>query len=190
MSHKPVRVGIDFDGVLAYNPFRIARAPVTYVKRHLLGVRKTKFYIPKTGLEKFIWAVLHESSIFPARGMNLLKKSIQEKRIEAHLVTARFAFLQPALDRWLTRHQAAQIFTSITMNEYDEQPHMYKARIVAERKFDYFIEDNFDIVSHIAPKSQTRILWIYNILDRTRPYEWKYPYLEKALEEILGRFQD
>lgn len=181
---KKIKVGIDFDGVLAYNPFRIFRAPVTSFKRHFLGMKKTRFYIPKSKPEKFIWEILHESSVFPAIGVDLLKTLVTQKQIEAHLVTARFRFLQPGLERWLRRHDLTRIFTSITMNDCDEQPHLYKLRVVEEEEFDYYIEDNFDIVSHMAPRTKTRVLWIYNVLDRLKPYEWKYPYLGKALREI------
>lgn len=185
MKKNIIKVGIDFDGVLAYNPFRLIRAPVTYIKRHFLGVKKTHFYIPRTDPEKFIWTILHESSVFPGKGAGLLKNLVNEGKVEAHLVTARFGFLQPGLEGWLKRWHLKDVFTSITMNHKDEQPHFYKARIVNEKKLDYFIEDNFDIVSHIAPRSPTRVMWIYNLLDRWRPYEHKHPYLESALKDII-----
>jgi len=184
MKKKPIQVGIDFDGVVAYNPFRIARAPVTYVKKKIFGERKTHFYIPKTGLERFVWTILHESSVFPAIGTDLLKQMVARKQIEAHLVTARYSFLQKNLYTWLQRNNLESIFSSITINENDEQPHLYKQRIIQEKKFDYFIEDNLDIVTHVAPVSKTKVLWIYNILDRRNPYTLKYPYLKKALEQI------
>lgn len=192
MKNKTIKVGIDFDGVLAYNPFRIARAPVVYIKRKLLGAKKTKFYIPTTGFEKFIWTILHESSILPAIGTELLRELVRSKYFEAHLVTARYSFLQQSLYRWLDRHDMKHLFTSITINEKDEQPHLYKARVIAEKKFDYFIEDNLDIVTHLLGTEKgkrqkekgTKVLWIYNILDRKHPYEYKFPYLKKALESI------
>jgi len=87
-------VGIDFDGVLAYNPFRVIRAPVTFVKRKILHEHKTHFYVPKTDAERFVWAILHESSILPADGTALLQELVDEKKIEAHLVTARYGYLQ------------------------------------------------------------------------------------------------
>jgi hypothetical protein len=184
MKSKIIRVGIDFDGVLAYNPFRIIRAPVTYIKRHIFGVRKTHFYVPRSPIEKAMWTIVHESSVFPAIGTDLLVDLVKSNAIEAHLVTARFSFLEANLMKWLVRHKMDTLFTSIVINQKDEQPHLYKERVINAMHFDYFIEDNLDIVSHIQGKTKTRLLWIYNILDRHHDYLYKYPYLKKALEHI------
>lgn len=184
MKKNIVRVGIDFDGVLAYNPFRIVRAPVAYVKRHIFGERKTHFYVPRSPLEKAIWTIVHESSVFPAIGTDLLVDMVKRREIEAHLVTARFSFLEPNLMKWLRRHHMDTLFTSVVINEKDEQPHLYKERVIKAMQFDYFVEDNLDIVAHIQGKTKTKLLWIYNILDRHHTYRYKYPYLKKALEYI------
>jgi hypothetical protein len=184
-SMKAIRVGIDFDGVLAYNPFRVVRAPVTYVKRKILRQKTTRFYIPQTGVEKALWTILHESSIFPAKGVHLLKELVREKKIDAHLVTARYSFLQKHLYEWLKRNTIEDVFSSITINTHDEQPHIYKEKVINQKKFDYFIEDNLDIVEHVASRTDTSILWIYNVLDRSYPYENKFPVLQKALEYII-----
>ena len=181
---KPIQVGIDFDGVLAYNPFRVIRAPITYVKKKVFNQKRTRFYIPQSDFEKMLWTVLHESSIFPARGVDLLKEKVAAGEIEAHLVTARYSFLQKNLFAWLDQHELRDTFKTITINENDEQPHMYKARVVNEKGFDYFIEDNFDVVEHLRSKTNTDVLWIYNLLDRNVEHPHKFPYLEKALTAI------
>jgi hypothetical protein len=182
---SPLELGIDFDGVLAYNPFRVTRAPVTYFKRHFLGMKNTKFYIPKTRFEKLIWAILHESSVYPAGGTAMLRQLVGEEKVKAHLITARFRYLQPSLEKWLDRYNLTNLFASITINTADEQPHIYKERIIREKKLDIYIEDNWDIVSYVVPRNKkTKIYWIYNITDRHKEYQFKYPYLKRALEAL------
>lgn len=183
-NNKKIQVGIDFDGVLAYNPLRIARAPAKFIKRKLIGETNTHFYIPQNDLEKMVWIMLHETSVFPAIGMDLLKDLTQDKKIEAHLITARYSFLEENLYKWLKKNNIEDLFASITINKKDEQPHLYKERVIKQKKLDYFIEDNLDIVKHVTPTTNTDILWIYNILDRAYPYDKKFPYLKKALEHI------
>lgn len=183
---KMLQVGIDFDGVLAYNPFRVVRAPITYVKRNILGENKTHFYVPNSPFERFVWAILHESSVFPANGVDLLKTLVNEQVLEAHLVTARYSFLQPQLYNWIKKHRLENLFSSITINKNDQQPHIYKSNVVHDKKFDFFIEDNLDIVTHMAKQQITKVLWIYNIIDKSYPYPHKFPYLQKALEYIVS----
>lgn len=182
---KKIKIGVDFDGVVAYNPFRIIRAPIALVKRNVFGIKKLKFFVPQTPLERFIWTVVHESSFFPAIGVERLKELSKRDDVELHLITARFAFLEQNLFTWLTRHALKDIFTGIHINHENRQPHVHKEDLVNSLKLDYFIEDNLDIVTHLVSRTPTRVLWIYNILDRLTPYVYKYPYLEKALEEIM-----
>lgn len=183
---KKIVVGFDFDGVIAYNPARLARFPISYIKRHVLGIKKVSFFVPKTPLERSLWALGHETSMFPAKGASLLRTLTQNGTIEAHLVTARFGFLENHLLQFLDRWNLRSSFTTITLNTKEEQPHIYKERIVSTKKFDYYVEDNWDIVSHLrASHCKTQVHWIYNILDRNRAYPYKHAYLEEALRAII-----
>jgi len=188
---KKLKVGLDFDGVVAYNPFRIVRAPIAWWKRHVLGEKRLSFYYPTNALTKLMWTVLHDSSVFPAKGVGLLQTMVEEGIIDVHLITARYSFLDDHLDRWLRKHKLTTLFTSININHRDEQPHIFKSRLVEQYKLDYYIEDNLDIVRHITQQlpigttHPTKIFWIYNVIDRAYPHPHKFPYLQKALEEIM-----
>jgi len=182
---KKIKVGLDFDGVIAYNPFRIIRAPVTYVKRSIFGARKLNFYYPKNNFQKLLWKIIHESSIFPAKGIDVLRDLVAKELIEAHLITARYSFLNNQLYTWLGKNRLTGVFKTININEKDEQPHLFKEKMVNKHKLAIFIEDNLDIVKHLHGRSKTKIYWIYNIVDRHYPHPYKFPYLERALEKIM-----
>lgn len=197
MKRKKIKVGFDFDGVIAYNPFRIIRWPVSYFKKNILGIKKLQFWYPEKRWQQIFWTILHESSVFPARGIDLLKELIEQDRIEAHLITARFSFLDNHLYKWLEKYHLKKLFKTITLNKHDEQPHIFKEKMIEKEKLDYFVEDNWDIVRYLNNKQKTinlpaqtgnqqstRIYWIYNILDHFVVYPHKFPYLGKALEEI------
>ncbi|MEK7577830.1 MAG: hypothetical protein AAB492_04425 [Patescibacteria group bacterium] len=187
MSPRKIIVGFDFDGVIAYNPARLARFPISFVKQHILGIQKVSFFVPHTSLEKSLWSLAHESSVFPAQGVSLLRRLTKENKIEAHLVTGRFGFLEDHLLRFLNRWDLQSCFTSITLNKKNEQPHLFKERIVRQKRFAYFVEDNWDIVNHLVVKKvPAKIHWIYNVFDRNRVYKNKYPYVQKSLEQIIA----
>jgi hypothetical protein len=186
---KKLRVGFDLDGVILYNPIRFARPFITSFKRDLLKKKVTKFIIPHTPAQKFVWRMLHWTSMFVSPGYADVRRLVRDGKIEAHLVTGRFAFLKPDLDRWLKVMKAQDVFTSITYNEQNEQPHLYKERVLKKLDLDIFIEDNWDIVRHLAHERidgriKTLPYWIYNIVDKRIPYEHKFPTLKHAVDAV------
>lgn len=185
MKRRKIVVGFDFDGVIAYNPFRIIRAPVAFVKRNFLGIKKLTFIYPQYGWQQLLWKIAHDSSVFPAKGVDILREFTETGIIESHLITARYSFLNDHLYKWLEKNNLRTIFKTININKKNEQPHLFKNKIILKHKLDYFIEDNLDIVKYLHGKTQTKIYWIYNILDRFHPHPYKFPYLEKALQDIL-----
>lgn len=184
-----VRVGIDFDGVIAYNPLRIMRPIIVAIKRNIFGVKKLKFIYPTASWQQFMWKVLHESSVFPAKGIPLLKQLARENIIEAHLVTGRYSFLDDNLMKWLIKHDLKTIFKSININKLDEQPHLFKEQTIKKLHLDAFIEDNWDIAHYLSKNKKLKVYWIYNILDRTIPYQRKSPFIEHALSTLMEEFK-
>jgi hypothetical protein len=193
-SPLPLRVGFDLDGVILYNPARLIRPFITGYKHHFLHRQSTKFYVPQKPLEQWLFRLFHKSSIFIAPGYHDIAPLVKSRQIEAYLITARFSFLKEDLARWLTKMHAQDIFTGIYFNEHDEQPHLFKSKLVQKLKLDIFIEDNFDIVSYLnlespALKNHSDIFWIYNLFDAHKPYRYKYPTLKKAVDAIRTRLK-
>lgn len=192
MSKRKIKVGFDFDGVIAYNPFRIIRPIMAAVKKNVFGVKKLKFWYPQKRWQQIFWTILHESSIFPSVGIGEFKKRVKKGEIEAHLITARYSFLEEHLCKWLDRYGLRRYFRTVNLNRRDEQPHLFKERLIEKYKMDIFIEDNLDIVKYLHVKQETKgmkhtkIYWIYNLLDRNYPYPHKFPNLEKALKAVLS----
>jgi hypothetical protein len=184
MRSNPIKVGFDLDGVLLYNPVRIARPVISFFKRAFLHKKKLAFYYPKTDLEKRLWRLIHKSSIFIAPGFSQISELVKQKKIKAYIITARYSFLGPELLKWAEKNGFGSVFTEIHYNAKDEQPHLFKARLINKLKLDYFVEDNLDIVRYVEGKTQTTILWIYNIFDKGVYYPRRYPYLKKAVEYI------
>ncbi len=181
---RKIKIGLDFDGVVAYNPFRIIRAPIKWLKREVLGIRKLTFFVPKNDLERLMWTLIHESSLFPGDGISLLKTLMKRDDLEFHLITARFGFLEKNLMGWLKRNGLENKFASINVNHLSEQPHLYKQRVVEGLKLDFFVEDNLDIVEHLSKSTGTKIFWICNIIDMRHKFPNKFTSLRGALQAM------
>lgn len=188
MAKRRLRVGFDFDGVVAYNPLRVARLPVSLFKSFLVGEKKTTFFVPKNPVSRRVWELFHDSSFLAAPGLDLLRKLSQQGDIEAYLISGRFGYLEDHLMRWLKAKGAKDLFKAIHLNKKDEQPHVFKKGELAKLNLDIYIEDNWDIVTYlIEQQSKVAIYWITNILDRFKFYPYKYNSLKSALEDLDRR---
>ncbi len=184
MATKPLKVGFDLDGVLLYNPTRVVRPLIVLFKHAFIKKREKKFTIPKSRPAKFIWKLAHYSSFATAGGLDDIERLVRAGKIEAHIVTARFDFLENDFKRKLKTLNKNGIFESAHFNKKNEQPHLFKERMIQELKLDAFIEDNYDIVSYLSKKHSTKVLWIYNILDRNINHPYKFPDLKHAVARL------
>lgn len=182
MKKQILKVGFDLDGVLLYNPFRIVRPIVAIAKKLFFKKKLLHFYSPQTNWEKQIWKFFHKSSIFIAPGLDDIKQLIKNKKIKAYIVTARYSYMKKDLEIWLKKMKVDKNFSGIYYNQKDEQPHLYKERMIKKLGLDVFVEDNLDIVSYLSSKS--KVFWIYNIFDRNHFYLNKFPDLKSAIKKI------
>ncbi len=191
-SATPLRVGFDLDGVLLYNPIRIFRPIITWVKRDVLGRKQTKFFVPTKRWQQVIFIWLHKTSLWVAPGMDEIKAMAEAGLIEPYLITARFSFLQEDLQYWLKYIKADTVFKSIQYNKKDEQPFIFKARQIEALKLDVFVEDNWDIVTKLQDLVGTKrpefvCWWVSNVLDWKIPYQYKVDSLSSAVKQIKQR---
>lgn len=188
MTKKPLKVGLDLDGVILYNPVRLARPLIALFKRLILGKRRLSFYLPKSRLEKAFWKFFHKSSIFVAPGFDEIKKMVKKGEIETYIITARYDFLKDDFESWLDKIQAKKYFKGCYYNKNNEQPNVFKERLIRQLKLDVFVEDNWDIVKYLKSKIKNqnlKIIWVYNIFDKGLEYPYKFPSLNKALTELI-----
>jgi len=191
MKNKVLKVGFDLDGVLLYNPARIFRPIIYFIKKYILKRKTNQFYYPKNKLEQFIWLLLHKSSLFPAPGVKEIKQLIKEKKIKAYVISARYESLKEDFLFWKKKIDPENLFSSWYYNEKNDQPHLYKEKMIKKLKLDIFVEDNWDIVKYLKTQNskiksgkKTKIFWIYNLLDRKIKYWYKFSSLKEVIKKI------
>jgi len=191
MKNKVLKVGFDLDGVLLYNPARICRPIIYFIKKYILKRKTNQFYYPKNKLEQFIWLFLHKSSLFPAPGVKEIKQLIKEKKIKAYVISARYESLKEDFLFWKKKIDPENLFSSWYYNEKNDQPHLYKEKMIKKLNLDIFVEDNWDIVKYLKTQNsklksgkKTKIFWIYNLLDRKIKYWYKFSSLKEVIKKI------
>jgi hypothetical protein len=197
MKEKMLRVGFDLDGVLLYNPARIVRPIISLMKKKkvLIDRNELEFYVPKPGLGQFFWELFHKSSVWVAPGFEQIEQLKNQKLIEPYLITGRFGHLKKDYVKWKKKMGAENLFASCYMNDRDEQPHLFKKRMIEQLKLDVFIEDNWDIVQYLdqqlnqkeSNQKHVKIIWLSNIFDFRIDYQAKASNLKQALSLINFR---
>lgn len=174
---KPLKIGFDLDGTILYNPARITRPISFFIKKIFFHKTEISFYHPETSLQIAIWKLIHLSSLFKEKGFDDIVKMTREKRIESYIISSRFNCLKDGFNWWMEKLKVNGYFAGLYHNDKDEQPHFYKERMLKKLKLDYYVEDNYNIANHLSRTTNTTIIWIYNIFDRTLPHPLKFPHL-------------
>ena len=186
-----LKVAFDLDGVLLDNPTRSGRGLISFTKKaHLLSRKQLEFYHPHSPLTEGLWRVLHWTSFRVDRAFPQLVKLVKEQRLEAYIVSGRFACLNANTQHWLKKMQAQQVFKGVYINDQDQQPHLFKEKMIKQLQVDYFVEDNWDIARHLASQLKAgpqRILWVSNLLDRQRSFNLKFSSLGQALNFLATK---
>lgn len=194
-SHKQpnhLLIGCDFDGVVMYNPLRVIRPLMQFLKiKRVMKRRQLEFFMPSSSWQKWLWLLAHQSSLFPATGISELRRLTQTSWFKAELVTGRSTFLASDLYQKLKWFKLTDLFRRVHVSASDEQPHLFKERVIQERGLEYFIEDNWDIASYLSERLENvKIIWVYNIADRHIEFERKAANLGEALRLIESEQKD
>lgn len=184
MKTQIQKIGFDLDGVLLYNPARIVRPLVAFTKKYFLKRDLDKFYFPKNTFEKIIWAFFHKSSLFKATGVDDIYPLIKKKKLKVYIISARYELLENDFNKWVARIDPEHIYAGYFFNNENEQPQVFKEKMIKRLGLDSYVDDNWDIVKYLSAKTKTKIYWIYNIFDRSINYKNKYASFKKLIKEI------
>lgn len=183
-TKKPLRVGFDLDGVVLYNPARTIRRPMTLFKHYFFPKKEKQFFHPTSKPLQFINRLMHLSSFKVASGFEDIIDLAKKGHIEPYIITARWSFLKDDFEAWMKKLHVPVHFKSYHLNEKNEQPHLFKERMIKELKLDAYVEDNLNIVDHLKKSTNAHVIWIYNIFDHFEKRDHRFPSLKKAVEYI------
>ncbi len=183
MNKAKIKIGFDLDGVILFNPSRVFRSLISKSKQaHLLPRKELEFYHPTSQLEKLLWLLVHKSSFKLAVGFAQLEELALSNQLELYIVSARFACLRSDTQKWQKVIDRNHIFKGIYFNDQDEQPHLFKQKMIKMLDLDIFVEDNWDVVHYLSNNQQkTQVWWLSNLLDQ----KISYPYKFFSLREII-----
>jgi len=159
-SLKDAKIAFDLDGVLADKPPLVPKALLEYLFRG-----KTKKYLhyryPKAKAEINLRKFSHFYLFRPPIKRNIVfLKRIKEAGAKVYLVSSRYSFLKEETRIWLKKRGLANTFEEIFLNLKDEQPHLFKEKVLREIKPDFYLEDDRSVVDYLKRKISSRLILI------------------------------
>src|SRR5207244_2295988 len=105
-------------------------------------------------LEQKIRILSHHHVLRPPIEENIrsFAKIAQDRKYELFLVSGRFGFLEDRTKHWLYTYNFEHYFKQIHFNFENEQPHLFKERIITHLQIDTFIDDDLDLLFYLADK--------------------------------------
>lgn len=157
-----MRIGFDFDGIFVDKPPFIPQAIGEWLykrkKNHTLIYR-----FPGRFEQKL--RVFSHHSVFrsPLRdNVRAFLKMRKNRRHTFYLVSGRFGFLREKTHAWLTTHKMGHTFKKMYFNFGNEQPHLFKNRIIKKLKLQHHIDDDLDLITFLAHENpDVTFYWVY-----------------------------
>ena len=150
---KKIRIAFDLDGIIIDKPPFISKKLLERLFRGS-GRKGLHYRFPKTILEQEIRKFSHFYLFRPPiwKNIEFIKELAKDKRYELYIVSARYSFIKNETWRWLEKRKINNIFKDVYLNTKDEQPHLFKERILKDLKPDIFIDDDNLMADYLAEK--------------------------------------
>ncbi|MBU0569248.1 glycosyltransferase, partial [Patescibacteria group bacterium] len=150
---KLVKIGFDLDGVIINKPPFIPNNIIEWLYRSH-SAKKLSYRYPNTKFEKQVRQLSHHPLLRPPLKSNLafIRNLSKNKKYKLYAISSRYSFLQSRTEQWFKKNNLEGIFEKVYLNTSDEQPHLFKERILNKLKPDIFIEDDPCVVDYLKDR--------------------------------------
>lgn len=158
-----IKIAFDLDGVIIDKPPLI---PKKLLERLFKGGngRKLHYRFPKSKLEQLIRKASHFYLLRPPikTSIEFIRKLARDERYELYVISGRYSFLEKETDIWLRKRKIDKLFKEIFLNADNQQPHLFKEKIVKQLQPDVFIDDDCLIVDYLISKNFSSKIYCFS----------------------------
>ncbi|MDO8638081.1 MAG: hypothetical protein Q7R43_00780 [Candidatus Daviesbacteria bacterium] len=158
-----MKIGFDLDRIFINLPPIIPPGVIDWLyKKHCQ--KGLAYSIPKSSLSKLIRRASHISPLRPPikKNINTLSQILLQPNLELYLISSRYKFLEKLTLKLLNKYNLITPFSKIYLNTSDEQPHLFKEKVLKKLNLDLFIDDDLDLLKHLQKQNlKTKLIW-YN----------------------------
>lgn len=166
-----MKIGFDLDKIFVdYPPF----IPDSLIDR--LYKKKSHgelLYRIPSGPEQLLRKLSHYHRFRGPMTTNLaFLYKLSKKNYELFLISSRFSFLERQTMSLVKSMKIDKLFSEMYFNFANEQPHIFKERILKELKLDIYIDDDLQLLEFVSKTNKrTRYFWLYKGNKGTVPPE-------------------
>jgi uncharacterized HAD superfamily protein len=151
-SRKKIRIGFDLDGVIIGKPPFVPQ----FIMEALVREHKNKklAYRYPSDIEKLIRIASHHPMLRPPirKNIEIIKELYKSKNYEIFVVSSRYSFLEERTREWFRFYKLRKFFKEIHINLQDQQPHIYKEKMIEKLKLKVFIDDDLPLLKYLRKK--------------------------------------
>jgi hypothetical protein len=172
MSAKKVKIGFDLDGVVIGKPFFVPQLLMEKLVREKVD-HQLSYRYPKSVIEKKIRIFSHHPILRPPIKDNivLIKELYKSNMYEIYVVSSRYSFLERRTNEWFKFYNLRKFFKEIFINLEDEQPHIFKEKMIKKLKLNVFIDDDKPLLKFL--KSKTDGVELIYVSDQKKRFSQK-----------------
>jgi len=157
-GRRRIRIAFDLDGVIIDKPPFIPKKLLEWLFR---GPRKDGLHyrFPTTKFEQWIRKLSHFWLFRPPikKNIEFIKNLAKDPKYELYIVSGRYSFLEKETKKWLEKWKLTGIFKEIFINLKNEQPHLFKERILKKNGIQIFVDDDELISLYLSKKNIGKI---------------------------------
>ncbi len=153
MKQKKVRIGFDLDGVIIGKPFFVPERIMEKLVRQKMD-HKLLYRFPQSSFERKIRYFSHCPLLRPpiTKNIKLIQEISKSKKYELFVVSGRYSFLKYRTREWFSYYKLRKPFKEIYINLKNEQPHLFKERMIKKLKLNVFIDDDQPLLRYLQRK--------------------------------------
>lgn len=156
-------IGFDLDGIFIDAPQFIPKSVLEWLYR---GAQKNgpSYRFPSKA-EQIVRKMSHFSLFRPKiqKNINYINTlKLKSKSNKLYLISSRYQFLENTTYSLLKKYKLIPCFSSINLNLKNEEPHLFKEKIIKKLKIDFYIDDDFRLLKYLSQNCpETKFFW-YN----------------------------
>lgn len=167
-----MKIGFDLDKVFIGYPPLVPGQVIDWLYRSPF-TGQLSYRIPTSSLEQ----IFRRSTHFPwlrrkiKKNVSFIQQLAQNQNHQLYLISSRYKFLEKSTYKILQRYGLITPFTAIYLNKDNEQPHLFKEKIIKKLQLDLFIDDDLGLLCYLKDHCPgTKLFW-YNTRSKDVPLE-------------------